>query len=287
MTARKGSALETALFILLGFLVVAYTLTQVLNLLAGDDISQRISWTVLVVILTLLSLVHGAMTIGLRRIMLFLAIAVVLSLAFELVGVQTGWPYGAYEYTEVLSSKLFGLVPWVIPLAYFAVLYPSWLTASTFLRVTVTATERLRLPVVVGTAITGALAMTAWDLTMDPVMSGPLEAWIWQDGGPWFGVPLSNYFGWVLVNGTILVLYLIATRFVPHRPLASQAKALRAVAIVLYGSLWLGDILLGYPAETRLVAAFAQGIPMSLALLALFESGTEGIPGEAHPRRQG
>jgi len=38
--------------------------------------------------------------------------------------------------------------------------------------------------------------MVAWDLGMDPTSSTIRHLWIWEQGGGYFGVPLTNYLGW-------------------------------------------------------------------------------------------
>ena len=38
--------------------------------------------------------------------------------------------------------------------------------------------------------------MVAWDLGMDPTSSTIRHSWIWEQGGGYFGVPLTNYLGW-------------------------------------------------------------------------------------------
>jgi uncharacterized membrane protein len=40
--------------------------------------------------------------------------------------------------------------------------------------------------------------MVAWDLCMDPTNSTIQRWWIWEQGGGYFGVPLTNYLGWFL-----------------------------------------------------------------------------------------
>ena len=45
----------------------------------------------------------------------------------------------------------------------------------------------------------GAFFMVAWDLTIDPIMATIDHVWIWEQGGGFFGVPLSNFLGWFFV----------------------------------------------------------------------------------------
>ena len=57
-------------------------------------------------------------------------------------------------------------------------------------------------------ALVGALVMTAWDLVVDPILSGPtVGAWVWERGGPYYGVPVQNYLGWIVTTFTAYVLY--------------------------------------------------------------------------------
>ncbi|WP_207669017.1 carotenoid biosynthesis protein [Clostridium chromiireducens] len=41
--------------------------------------------------------------------------------------------------------------------------------------------------------------MVMWDVVMDPITATVNKVWIWEDGGSYFGVPISNYLGWFLV----------------------------------------------------------------------------------------
>jgi|SRR6516165_10458648 putative membrane protein len=59
--------------------------------------------------------------------------------------------------------------------------------------------------------------MTAWDLAQDPVWSTLLHAWRWRDGGTWFGVPLTNYAGWLL---TVFLIYLAFALYLRSRSTA-------------------------------------------------------------------
>ncbi|MEI9923718.1 MAG: carotenoid biosynthesis protein [Bradyrhizobium sp.] len=71
---------------------------------------------------------------------------------------------------------------------------------------------------------------------MDPPEATISKAWIWHDGGAHFGVPLSNYLGWLL---TSWLFYQAFTIYLGRRRVASEAAAergrkLRLVAILLY-----------------------------------------------------
>ena len=86
--------------------------------------------------------------------------------SFEQVGVATGAVYGAYHYSGMLGPKL-GAVPLLIPLAWFMMIYPSYLVASLIV-------DGQPFPhdtdlKGIGTrAVVAAMVMTAWDAVIDP-----------------------------------------------------------------------------------------------------------------------
>jgi putative membrane protein len=55
---------------------------------------------------------------------------------------------------------------------------------------------------VVKLCLLSALAFTAWDLFLDPQMVG-WGFWVWEIPGQYFGIPLSNYLGWIVVSALI------------------------------------------------------------------------------------
>ena len=173
----------------------------------------------LVVILLLFCLWHAAVALGPRLALAFFAITAVTSFLFEEAGVVTGLVFGPYHYTQALGPWL-GSVPIVIPLAWFVLVYPGYILANLIVGGWPVGTPggRGRL---VGMALLGALVMAAGDLLVDPLLAGPaVGAWVWERGGPWFGVPVQNSLGWILTAFTIYVLYRSLERRVRRRPLS-------------------------------------------------------------------
>lgn len=136
----------------------------------------------------------------------------------ELVGSRTGFPFGSYSYSPMLQPQLGG-VPLLVPLAWLMMLPPSWAVAQAIVgpRTLDRGSRLLR-------AALAALAFTAWDLFLDPQMAG-WGFWTWPEGGPFFGVPLTNYLGWLLVS-FLMGLFLIPDRL-PVLPL-----------LIIYGVTW-------------------------------------------------
>ncbi|WIV65982.1 bisanhydrobacterioruberin hydratase [Natrialbaceae archaeon AArc-T1-2] len=115
--------------------------------------------------------------------------------AIEVVGVRTDWPYGAFEYTIQLGPMLFGEVPLALPLFFVPLVLNAYLLT---LLVLGDWSERLFLRVPVAIA-----AVVAIDVVLDPAAVA-VGFWTFESGG-FYGVPLSNYAGWVL-SGTVAVL---------------------------------------------------------------------------------
>jgi putative membrane protein len=187
--------------------------------------------------LILFSLVHGTLRYGGRHLVVFIVICLVVSNIYENVSILTGFPFGHYHYTG--GGKLFH-VPMIIGPFYFAIGYSSWQVASILLD---GADGQLRhrinlfaLPVV------AALVMTMFDLATDANASTIMHAWVWHDGGGFYGVPYTNFLGWALTTWTFFQLFAfyLASRPGVVRPAAT--RSFFTVAVVGYASLGLNTV---------------------------------------------
>lgn len=166
--------------------------------------------TVLMTILAFtFALVHGSQSLGWRPVLILLALTFLVSLAFESVGVATGLIYGPYHYTTHLGPMFLGLVPYIIPLAWFMMMYPALVIG---LRLAPGWWNMRWWGIAV--AVIGALAMTAWDLAMDPHMVSARH-WEWEIEGAYFGIPLQNYAGWWVTSFVTVGLFLILSGIGP------------------------------------------------------------------------
>jgi putative membrane protein len=153
-----------------------------------DD--DRALTTVVVVAFFVATCALAADVWPLRRVAVAAAVVVAGTLALEFVGHTTGWPFGAYDYTGALVPQI-GDVPVIVPLAWFAMAVPAREVAARLV-----GWARVAL---------GALALTAWDIMLDPQM---VEAgyWVWEADGPWRGIPLSNYAGWLVSSAVVMTV---------------------------------------------------------------------------------
>jgi uncharacterized membrane protein len=178
----------------------------------------------LIVIVVLFCLWHASSVLGVRLTLVFFTITAVTSWIFEEIGVATGLIYGPYHYTATLGPWL-GSVPVLIPLAWFMLVYPSYVVANLIVDGWPVGTPGGR-GHFVGLALLGALVMTAWDLVVDPVLSGPtVGAWVWERGGPYYGVPIQNYLGWIVTTFTVYLLYRSVERRSTSQPVGRSPVA--------------------------------------------------------------
>ncbi|XRQ12574.1 carotenoid biosynthesis protein [Actinomadura welshii] len=138
--------------------------------------------------------------------------AAALGYAAEWIGVRTGLPFGEYSYTSLLQPQPGG-VPVTVALAWGGMGLAAHAVAAAI--VPRPGLKRW---------VTGALALTAWDLFLDPQMLR-LGLWTWPDGGPYHGVPLSNFAGWLVVS--LLLMGMIDT--LAGRPEAAPPGGLVAI----------------------------------------------------------
>jgi uncharacterized membrane protein len=174
------------------------------------------------------ALLHGARRYGWRAIGVFVAAGLVISNILENLSIQSGFPFGHYHYTG--GGKIFQ-VPWFIGPAYLATGYLAWVAATVLL-----GDVRRKSPwlTTIGTPIVGAFAMTAWDLALDPGTSTINHAWIWENGGGFFGVPLVNFLGWTF---TVYLFMQVFALYLRSRGPLPAAQPDRATASDLQGVL--------------------------------------------------
>jgi len=147
----------------------------------------------------------------------------------EAVGVASGVPFGAYRYTAALGPAIAG-VPVVMGAAWMVLL--AWV-------------RQWRLPI-----WAGALTLTALDLVIDPLAAGPLGFWEWAHRGPYYGIPLSNFAGWLVISAVLMVW---SQRWPAHPNAATR---------------WLGRSVLGFFTLLAILRGMAAPAGVGLVLLA-------------------
>jgi hypothetical protein len=198
--------------------------------------------TLLIVILHVVppaafALLHGRLLYRLRGIMVFTALCLGSGTFFESLSLRTDFPFGHYYFTDLMGPKLFQL-PILLALAYLGMGYLSWVLALLILG---HKTEPPRGTRVVLLPLIASCIMVAWDLAMDPVWANIDRAWVWKQGGSYFGVPITNFLGWSL---TTYVFYQAFALYLRRRPPLPLPSPLWRLPVLFYAASAIGNILL-------------------------------------------
>jgi uncharacterized membrane protein len=202
MSLRRTSLILLVLYALL-------TLYPILCIAAGLSPSRFITPVSTLAGFTF-ALLHAGQRESWNRALRLLALVFAVSLLFESIGVATGLIYGPYHYTNRLGPLFLGLVPYLIPVAWFMMSYPSYVIADRLI-----PADWKRWPRILSVAALGGLAMTAWDLVMDPIMVASGH-WVWDVNGAYHGIPLQNFLGWWLTTFTTFALYQLISGKAPQ-----------------------------------------------------------------------
>ncbi len=140
-----------------------------------------------------------------RAIITLLALSI-FSMIIETIGVITGFPYGFFTYTDKLGGSV-GVIPWTVSFGWVPLVIAAWTIAQE--RVKKTGYELIK------KIILGAFILMLFDVVLDPG-SVALNFWEWHPPGIFYGVPLSNYAGWIF-SGIIgmLIITLIMKKEKP------------------------------------------------------------------------
>ena len=88
------------------------------------------------------------------------------------------------------------------------------------------------------TVLLGAWFLTVWDLVLDPAMAHEslrVQFWVWDETGPYFGMPIKNFIGWTVTGLAFMAL----SRYLWREEVAPRAIDLRLpLAIYAVNLVW-------------------------------------------------
>ncbi len=119
----------------------------------------------------------------------FVIVVYVFSLLLEMIGTQTGYPFGSYSYGKTLGPQVYD-TPWIIGLNWLMLVYATGSVARMF--------PVMRLV----RALIGAALMVILDIALEPVAM-KLDFWQWRGDV----IPLSNYVTWFVAAFLFHVFY--------------------------------------------------------------------------------
>jgi len=166
----------------------------------------------------------------------------VFALGIEILGVQTGFPYGVFAYHPTLHAQLVFGVPWTTPFGWLPLVFASHIVAQT-----ITRKDQTVKPLLLALSI-----LVGMDLVLDPGAVS-LGLWRYAQGGLYYSIPLSNFFGWLL-SGTLALFAVIKIHRQTSVKLMDRFYTLLGPASLL--SFWVG-----------FVAVAAQVIPTVIGII--------------------
>lgn len=147
---------------------------------------------------------HVCAAVGARGAGKLITAAFLIAFAFECMSIHTGFPFGFYEHGDVMGLKV-ARTPLLVAFGYFAIAWPAWLIARLALGEEGGAS-------LLWTPLLTALIATSFDAASDAIGSTVRGYWAYGSPTGFFGVPLTNYFGWLLTTFAIGLAFSAITR---------------------------------------------------------------------------
>jgi putative membrane protein len=200
------------------------------------------------------ALIHGARRYGWKGIAVFMVITLIVSNVLENMSILTGFPFGNYYYTDSLGPKI-ALVPFFISLSYISFGYLAWVFSTI---IVAEVRQRSTIFSTIAVSLVASFVMVDWDLSLDPIASTINHAWIWTQGGGYFGVPISNFLGW---SFTVWIFFQLFALYQQRRASEDLSRALPTThylqSIIVYAWTGIGFVLsyLLRPANTQITDA--------------------------------
>jgi putative membrane protein len=190
--------------------------------------------------------------LGARRAVLFLVWGFCVALAAEYASTRVGIPFGIYHYTGLTR----GVELYISNVPFFDSLSFPFLAYAAFCL----ARRALGTQHGAGVVVLAGVLMMALDVIVDPLAVRG-DRWFlgrifyYPAGGVYFGVPLSNFAGWMLVGWAIVGGYAFATRLAGQPSEHGPGGSTSGGVLLYYGVLLFNLVLTAWIREWRLLAA--------------------------------
>lgn len=139
-----------------------------------------------------------------KRAILTIFLLSIFSMIIESIGVITGFPYGSFDYGARLGTKI-GVIPWTVSFGWVPLVIASWSIAKE---------QYKKKHAIIKQILLGTTILVVFDLVLDPG-AAKLGFWEWGTKGAYYGIPLTNYLGWILSG--IIGISIIALLMKKHK----------------------------------------------------------------------
>jgi len=206
--------------------------------------------------------------VGWRKTLAFTVAGYLIAFASEKLSISTGFPYGWYYYIDTTSHKELWVwgVPFFDSLSYVFLTYCSYSTALFILSPLATkgfdliTLETRAIRSSRAALVLGAFLQTFLDIIIDPT-SHQGHRWFlgqiygYREEGIHFGVPLSNYAGWLLTSFLLVAAFQWIDRTqnearpagiiqLPFRSLLGPILYLSVLIFIWTVTFWIGEPLM-------------------------------------------
>jgi len=168
-----------------------------------------------------------------KQLLAFAIICFVISNLFENTSVLYGFPFGKFYHSTITGPRLFN-IPWLATPTYMAMGYVSWMVTQVLLG----REKRTEWSGnVLVSAVIAAFVFSSWDFCNDAVFHTVNKAFFYEYPGHWFGVPVSNFLGWLFTSFTIFALfswYLSKQNIDPKQEPVGLVKSYWLQVVLLY-----------------------------------------------------
>ena len=231
--AADGKLLSRVHWVSTFLLAVAFVSSLIAEFIGAD---ASLPEALLVLFATVGTLVALARQLPLQNALLAAAITALIGGLAHALCAKTGIPFGPVLFGSAAGLKLFGLLPWIMPLLWIVAVLNSRSVARLVLR----PWRKMR---AYGLWLMGLTALFTMllDYALEPFATRIKHCWIWTAGEfsltP-HGAPVSNLVGWFVV--TLLILA-FATPVLINKQLSKRSTpdfhplAVWLGAIVLFG----------------------------------------------------
>src|ERR1019366_6820531 len=205
--------------------------------LAQGSTAAAYSGAIQGLLLVLIMAIHGSLSYGWRGLGAYAGVVGTVSFLLEACSIATGFPFGFYHHQGAPGPALLG-VPVTVMMGYVTLGWFAWMLARLLVREAgwrAAGIERFITPLV------GGFLLAGFDYPLDPIGSTVRNMWVFRHPSGQFGVPLTNYLGWILTGWLSFQLFAL----VEHKFQASAAVARRRFWL-LPAIIWLG-LALQYP----------------------------------------
>jgi uncharacterized membrane protein len=207
-----------------------------LTTLAAIAAKSEANWPValLLVLATVATLVALVRQLPAQNVLLAAFVIAFIGSVAHSVGARSGIPFGPFMFGSDAGQKLFGTLPWALPLLWVVAVLNSRGVARLILR-------PWRKIHAYGFWLIGltALFTMLFDCALEPFAAHAKHYWIWTTVGfslPSQGAPLSNAVGWFAV--TLLILAFTTPAMINKQLSKRSAPDFYPLAI------WLGAVFL-------------------------------------------